>query len=165
MKKRIALLLVLALCISSLVGLTAIAEGEATPSLEIAYCTVPMQASVCILYAVAADEYDDASKLKVLVWENDEADAVELSASGVLEIGGKDYVVFAYTGLSAAEMRTVVYAKVSYDGALGTKVASYSVAAFVEAYCATDASQANKDMVSAMLAYGDAVANMEANKA
>lgn len=156
--KKIALLLVLALCLSSLAGVVAVAEGEpATPSLEIALYTVPMSATVSILYAVAADGYESFDGLKLLCDKGNGAE--EILPAGVLEIGGKNYIIFRYDNLSAAEMDVDVTACVSYGGATGTPI-TYSVADFAAGYLAGSASADSKALVSAMLEYGAAVKAM-----
>ena len=158
--KKIALLLVLVLCLSSLTGVAAVAEGEApaeAPSLDIALYTVPMKATVSILYAVEAAGYESVDGLKVVVTKGESSE--EVLPAGVMTIDGVEYIIFEYEGLSAAEMRTTVSAHVEFGGESGASV-EYSVAKFAENY-----KGAHIDLVAAMLAYGDAVAAMMAAKA
>lgn len=155
MKKKLALLLAVALVFTCMLGLSATAE---TPSDEIAMVTVPMRATVSILYAVEAAGYNDPANVSVVIIAKG-GETVEDTAEnlGVYNIDGKDYILFEYSNLSAADMRTTVTAKV----AGGTKTVEYSVEKF-----ATDYEAANPDktaeitLLNKMLAYGDAVAAM-----
>ena len=160
--KKIAFLLVLALCLSMPVGTVAMAEGEtATPSLEIALYTVPMRATVSILYAVEAAGYESFDGLKLLCDKGKGEE--EVLPAGTLNIDGVDYIIFEYSNLAASEMDLDVTAKVSYGGATGAPV-SYSVADFAQSYLAGNGSADCKALVTAMIEYGAAVKAMASAK-
>ena len=152
--KKIALLLALVLCFSCFTGLAVSAEPT-DPSQEIELVTVPMRATVSILYAISADGYSSFDGLKLVVTKN--GTATEVAPAGTTEIGGKNYIVFSYDGLSAAEMELVVSAYVDYNGATGEPV-EYSVATFAESYKASGGQYVY--LVEAMLKYGKAVKAM-----
>ena len=158
MKRRLVLLLALAFIFASLAGLTALAD-DAEPSVEISYYTVPMTATVEILYAIPADGYDvnpdgTVDGLSLLVWKGAEGTAdtaVKLSSQGIMNIKGKNHLVFVYDGLDADEMDVKVYARVSFGDRLGsTKV--YSVKDFAASY-----NGEHKSLVAALIKYGNAI--------
>ena len=158
--KRIAFFLALVLCLSSLTGILVMAEGEqasATPSLDIAYCTVPMKATVSILYAIPAAGYESTAGLKLVVTKGESSE--DVLPAGVMSIKGVEHIIFEYEGLSAAEMKVSVSAHVEFGGESGETV-EYSVQKFAESY-----SGAHGDLIDAMLAYGDAVAALVAKNA
>ena len=152
--KKIALLLALVLCFSCLAGVAVSAE-PASPSQKIELVTVPMRATVSILYAISADGYNGLDGLKLVVTKNG-ADA-EVAPAGITTIGGKQYIVFRYDGLSAAEMELEVSAYVDYNGAVGAPV-TYSVKTFADKYKTSGGQYV--DLVDAMLKYGAAVKAM-----
>lgn len=156
--KKFIFLLALVLCLSSLSGIAVIAEDDvASPSVEIAIYTVPMKATVSILYAIEADGYMSFDELKLVA---DKGSGEEFIApSGVLTKDGVRYIVFEYSNLSASEMDKRVTACVEYNGNRG-KAVSYSVADFAASYASGNGSEKNKAMVAAMIAYGDAVKAM-----
>ena len=158
MKRKLILFLAVALALTSIVGLTALAE-DAEPSVEIAYYTVPMTATVEIFYAIPADGYKvnpdgTVDGLSLLVWEGAEGTAdtaVKLSAKGVTSINGKNHIIFVYDGLDAGEMDVKVYARAFFGDRLGsTKV--YSVKDFAASY-----NGEYKSLVAALIKYGNAI--------
>ena len=180
MRNRISLILVVALLLSSLVGLTAVAEGSrssAAPSYEIAAFNVSVKANVELLFAVPAAGYeinDDGSvdNLQVLVWKEGKAngaynkdDAVTngavLNSKGVLSIGGVYHLVFTYNGLSASEMADTVYVRTLYTAENGmrsySEIHDYSIAEFANTYLNKDGVK-NKPLIEAMIDYGHFVA-------
>ena len=155
MKKNLALLLAVALAFTCMLGFGATAEESASDVLV----TVPMRATVSILYAVKAEGNENATVLitaknKVALGEAEAATKLD----GTYEIGGVEYILFEYSNLAASEMRTSVTANI------GGKVVTYSVADFVEDYMAqyTGNTEYAKQvtLVEKMLAYGDAVAKL-----
>ena len=152
MKKRIALFLVLVLCVSAL-SVLATAEESTAPSLDIAYYTGPMRATVSILYAV---EY--AGDVYLMV------DGARLDAIGTLTkdlgTGEKTYLIFEYN-LNANQMAKEVSAYAT-NGTDAGKTVTYSVNEFLDAYAAKyegEESKANHvQLVKDMKAYGEAVA-------
>ncbi len=174
MKKNLSLILALALVLSSLACLTVVggaAETEAAPSQEIAYYNLSLKANVCLLFAVPADGYavkadGTVSNLQLLVWEGNSASGLYnkkdatakgevVEASGKMTIGESEYVIFSYSGLSASQMTETVYVRTLYTNARGdrsySEVYDYSVAEFAMTY-----NGSKTDLVSKMLAYGDA---------
>ena len=153
--KKIALLLALVLCFSCFAGFGVAAE-EAAPSQEIQFVTVPMRATVSILYAISAEGYDSLDGLKLVVDKN--GTISEVAPAGTATVNGMYCIIFQYDGLSAAEMDLAVSAYVDYNGQCGEAV-EYSVSAFAEDY----AEQGGKyvSLVEAMLRYGAAVKAME----
>ena len=158
MKKRFLFLLVAVVALCSLVGISAVA-ADSEPSVEIAYYTVPMRASVEILYAVPADNYSVNSDgtvdgLSLLVWKGSEGsvdNACSVKSSGVADINGKPHIVFVYDQLGAHQMGLKVCARVSYNGRLGSAV-NYSVKDFAASY-----DGAYKSLVAALIKYGNAI--------
>ena len=155
MKKNLALLLAVALAFTCMLGFGATAEESASDVLV----TVPMRATVSILYAVKAADSEGVSVL-ITRKDNVELDAPEAATrlDGTYEIGGVEYILFEYSNLAASEMRTSVTATI------GEKTVTYSVAQFVADYTAQYAENAEYakqvTLVEKMLAYGDAVAAM-----
>ena len=159
MKKNLALLLAVALAFTCMLGFGATAEESASDVLV----TVPMRATVSILYAVKAAGNEDASVL--ITAKNGVALGAPEAATKIdddYDIGGVKYILFEYSNLTASEMRTSVTATI--DG----KVVTYSVADFVADYTAqyTGTEYAKQvTLVEKMLAYGDAVAEMNKEEA
>ena len=157
--KKIALLLLLAICISVLGITVSSAETAATdPALEIAFYTVPMRASVSILYAV--EKYNDRTVYVV-------ADGKQAKFRGELtqNLGGgeKTYLIYECE-LDAKDMSKEVTAYV-VDATDTTKTGTtitYSVNTFLDSYIARYNDDATKtayvDLVKAMKAYGEAIA-------
>ena len=163
MKKNLAFLLAVVLAFSCLLGLSATA---AEPSNEIAMVTVPMRATVSILYAVEAAGYADSAAVSVVITAKDGNVLDEAEAAknlGVYQIDGVDYILFEYSNLEAADMEVEVTAKV--EG--GNSTVTYSVAKFAEEYVAQYAGNADYaeevKLVNSMIAYGEAVAAMKKN--
>ncbi len=175
MKKNLALLLCLALCLSSLIGLTAYAEETETTlpaAPEIALVNVSIKSNVAMLFAVPVGDFtvnEDGTVdgLNLLVWKGESdsgrygrgsADAT-LEAQGKLIYGGETYVVFVYSGLAAKEMTDTVYARtVVSDGKGGLnygEAIDYSVAEWARSYNSTN--EKNKALAENLLAYGAAM--------
>ena len=155
MKKNLALLLAVALAFTCMLGFGVTAEESADDILV----TVPMKATVSILYAVKAAGNDDA-KVVITAKDDVELDAPEAAEKlGTYQIGGVDYILFEYSNLAASEMGVVVTAEI------GEKTVKYSVAQFGDAYIAQYGENPEYakqvKLVESMLAYGEAVAAMK----
>ena len=163
LKKFTSLLLILTLltgiCLLPVVSVAESAESTAIDhNLDIALYTVPMKASVVILYAIKSSSVPGVNGLKLVVTKGEEP--TDVLPTGRTIINGEEYIIFEYKGLSASEMRSRVSAYVCYGDARGSAV-EYSVADFAEAYIAKGGKYV--DLVNAMLEYGDAVAKLIAN--
>ncbi len=176
MKKTTALILVLSLCLSAMLGLTAIAEAEETATVleapEIALANVSVTTNVALLFAVPADgltvnKDGTVDGLNLLVWEGvsesgkygrGSADAT-LAAQGRLIVGENEYVVFVYDGLDAKQMTDTVYARTVVSdgkGNLGySKVIDYSITEWARSYNSTNA--ANNALAANLIEYGAAM--------
>ena len=119
--------------------------------------TVPMKATVSILYAIKTSSVTSTEDLRLVVTKG--STTSEIAPAGTMIISDETYIVFEYTGLTASEMRTTVSAYIRCGEARGNAV-EYSVATFAEAYAAKGGQYV--ELVSAMLAYGDAVAKLAA---
>ena len=158
MKKHLSIILVIAMLLTMLAGITAFADS-AEPSLEIKYYTVPMTTTVEILYAVPAEGYDvnpdgTVDGLYLLVWKGAEGSvdsAEKIQSCGFMRIDGVKHLIFRYEGLNADEMGVKVYARVSYNGNLGS-AKSYSVKDFAASYDGK-----YKSLVAALIKYGNAI--------
>ena len=158
MKKHLAFTIVIAMLLSMLVGLTAFAN-DAEPSVEIEYYTVPMTATVEMLYAVPAEGYDinddgTVDGLYLLVWKGAEGSvesAEKIQSCGFMRIDGVKHLIFRYDGLGAHEMGVKAYARISYNGRLGS-TKSYSVKDFAASYDGK-----YEDLVASFIKYGNAV--------
>ena len=116
MKKNLALLLAVALAFTCMLGFGVTAEESADDILV----TVPMKATVSILYAVKAVGNDDATVV-ITAKDGVALDAPEAAEKlGTYQIGGVDYILFEYSNLAASEMDVVVTAKI------GDKTVKYS---------------------------------------
>ena len=144
MKKNLAFLLAVVLAFTCVLGLGAAAAEAKAP---VIYTTVPMRATVSILYAVKAAELDGAA----LYVQKNGGEAVALT--NPKEEG--EYLIFEYSNLSAAEMETKV--KVYVEG-YEADAKTYSVADFLNKYIAENENSANGKLAKAMLDYGAAVA-------
>ena len=157
MKKKNSLITLAAatalLCVGA--GFAVNAE-EAAPSQEIQFVTVPMRATVSILYAISAEGYDSLDGLKLVVNKN--GTISEVAPAGTATVNGMYCIIFQYDGLSAAEMDLTVSAYVDYNGQAGEAV-EYSVSAFAEDYAAQGGKYVS--LVEAMLRYGAAVKAMQ----
>ena len=175
MKKNLALLLCLALCLSSLIGLTAYAEETETTlpaAPEIALVNVSIRSNVAMLFAVPVGDFTvnndgTVDGLNLLVWKGESetgrygrgsADAT-LKAQGKLVHGGETYVVFVYTGLTAKEMTDTVYARTVVSDGKGNiaygEAIDYSITEWAKNYETT--SEKNKALAENLLAYGSAM--------
>lgn len=147
MKKNLALLLAVVLVFTSMLGLSVSATEADAP---VIYTTVPMRATVSILYAVKADREVELVATK--------ADGEPETLTSFKNENGVYY--FEYSNLSAAEMETkvTVYVAGHQDSAV-----SYSVADFLNAYIAKhtvdDVVDTNGTLAQKMLDYGTAVYN------
>ena len=176
MRKYLALLLIMALSLTALLGLAPMASAEeeaVTPSQDIAYFNVSLKMGATILYAVPADGYTvnpdgTVDGLQLLVFDGTkpalfsytQATSV-VEASGKTTINGKTYIVFSYSELSASQMTDTIYARVVYTKADGFRsygeVYDYSIAEFANWYLNRETSQ-HVELVETMLVYGDAAA-------
>lgn len=175
MKKNLALLLCLVLCLSSLIGLTAYAEETETSlpaAPEIALVNVSIRSNVAMLFAVPVGDFTvnadgTVDGLNLLVWKGESengkygrgsADA-NLAAQGKLSFGGETYVVFVYTGLTAKEMTDTVYARTVVSDGKGNlgygKVIDYSITEWAKNY--ESENEANTALVENLIAYGAAM--------
>jgi len=175
MKKNLALLLCLALCLSSLIGLTAYAEETETTlpaAPEIALVNVSIRSNVAMLFAVPVGDFTvnndgTVDGLNLLVWKGESeygrygrgsADAT-LKAQGKLVHGGETYVVFVYTGLGAKEMTDTVYARTVVSDGKGNiaygEAIDYSITEWAKNYETT--SEKNRALAENLLAYGSAM--------
>ena len=175
MKKNLALLLCLALCLSSLIGLTAYAEETETTlpaAPEIALVNVSIRSNVAMLFAVPVGDFTvkndgTVDGLNLLVWKGESeygkygrgsADAT-LKAQGKLVHGDETYVVFVYTGLGAKEMTDTVYARTVVSDGKGNiaygEAIDYSITEWAKNYETT--SEKNRALAENLLAYGAAM--------
>lgn len=175
MKKKLALLLVVALSLTAVLGLAPMASAEEevvapTTAPEIEYFNISLRVGATLLFAVPADGFTvngdgTVDNLKLLLTKDSDskgiggvADGLLLEASGKAEIGEKTYVVFAYSGLAANEMADIVYARTVLIDADGFykygEAKGYSVTEFVNKYEGTD--EGTNSLIDSLLAYGDA---------
>ena len=176
MKKKIALLLVLALCLSAMVGLTAWAEERAVveSAPDVAFANVSIKTNVELLFAVPVDDVsvtfnkEDGSmqNLCLYLWKGASEDgyrltsAERLESEGVIEKNGKVYAVFTYNGLTAMQMTDVVYVCTSYVSPTTNvryfgNIIDYSIAEWANYYTTTN--ELNRALVDAVIAYGAAI--------
>ena len=176
MKKYLALLLVMALSLTALLGLAPMVSAEeetVTPSQDIAYFNVSIKVGARLLFAVPADGYTvnpdgTVDNLQLLVWEEGESDGsysrkdaanngTILVAQGKQEIAGRDFIIFSYNDLAASQMSESVYVRTLYTTADGfrsySQVYEYSIAEFANNYLNRDGSQ-HVDLVEALVEYG-----------
>ena len=155
MKKNLALLLAVALAFTCMLGFGVTAEESAADILV----TVPMKATVSILYAVKATGNDGANVVITTKGEETGLSDAATRLDGTYEIGGVEYILFEYSNLAASEMGVQVTAEIN------GKSVTYSVAEFLTAYAAQYAENPEYvkqvKLVESMLAYGEAVAAMK----
>lgn len=175
MKKKLALLLVVALSLTAVLGLAPMASAEEeiiapTTAPEIEYFNISLRVGATLLFAVPVDGFTTnpdgtVDNLKLLLTKDSDskgiggvADGLIVESAGKTEIGEKTYIVFAYSGLAANEMADVVYARtilVSEGGRyIYGEAKGYSVTEFVDKYQGTDAGV--NSLIDSLLAYGDA---------
>ena len=128
MKKKLALLLVVAMALTAVLGIAPMASAEEeivapTTAPEIEYFNISLRVGATLLFAVPVDGFTvngdgTVDNLKLLLTKDSDAkgiggvaDGLLLEASGKTEIGEKTYVVFEYSGLAANEMADIVYAR------------------------------------------------------
>ena len=179
MKKNLALLLVVVLAMTAVLGLAPIAsaEGEtSTTAPKIEYFNVSLRVGATLLFAVPADGYNinadgTVDNLKLLVTKDAEIglggvyDSELLEASGKYMIGDKKYVIFEYSGLAANELNEIVYARpVRVNNGFYSygEAQSYSITEFLKRYEGTDAGI--NGLIDSLLAYGDAAIAYSANE-
>ena len=154
MKKNLALLLAVALAFTCMLGFGVTAEESADDILV----TVPMKATVSILYAVKAADNDSATVVITAKGEETGLSDAATRLDGTYKIGDVEYILFEYSNLAASEMDVVVTAQI------GEKTVKYSVAQFGAAYIAQYGENLEYakqvKLVKSMLAYGAAVAAM-----
>ena len=113
MKRRIILFLVAMVLIAASL-LFVVGATETPPELKIGYCSLSFRDTVCIKYAVSAQ---NAENVTVLVWNEAQSEYVygthdaELTSVSKETIDGEEYFVFDYTALSAKQMTDTVYAR------------------------------------------------------
>ena len=162
--KKIALFLAALLCFSCFAGTVALADAAAPSAetegspLDILYYTVPMKAAVEIFFAIDASGIDaaDYGKLTLLATKPGSDRADRVAPSGYCEINGRRCIVFVYDNLAANEMGAMVSARVVCGEDSGNTV-THSVKEFAESYLAGDHEEKYKELVRAMIAYGEAV--------
>ena len=177
MKKNLALLLVVVLALTAVLGVAPIASAEeeaATKSQDIAYFNVSLKMGATILFAVPADGYTVNSDgtvdgLELLIFEGSrpslftytQATSI-LEASGKTTINGKTYVVFSFSELSASQMTDTICARAVYTDSKGFRsygeVYDYSVVEFANWYLNRTDPVQHAELVETMLVYGDAAA-------
>ena len=168
MKKNLALLLVVAIVFTCLLGFSASAAEYYTVSIV----TVPMRATVSVLFAIEildgndetinnykdheAGEHTGISIYKTVNGEEQSRD-MNFEYKGILQMGGKMYWVYEYSNISAAEMENNIRAKVtSTPDSFSVNV---SVAQFLRSYAAdTNNLEADRTLAEKMLAYGEKAA-------
>ena len=176
MRKYLALLLIMALSLTALLGLAPMAsaaeEEAVTPSQDIIYFNVSIKVGARLLFAVPADGYTvnpdgTVDNLQALVWEEgasngvySKSDAEEngavLEAQGKQTIGGKEFIVFSYTGLDASQMSETVYIRtlVTENGLPSYgDIYDYSIAEFANTYLNRDDAEYKK-LVKSLVDYG-----------
>ena len=176
MKKNLALLLVVAMALTAMIGLVPASAAESTtPSQEIEYFNVSLRVGATLLFAVPADGYSvqadgTVKNLKLVVVKDSVNPSTAtpyegelLEASGKTEINEKEYIVFEYSGLAANEMCDIVYARTVTLNDRGFRtygdIKSFSLTEFVQNY-----NGQYKALVGSMLAYGDAAIAYKANE-
>jgi len=175
MKKKLALLLVVAMALTAVLGIAPMASAEEeivapTTAPEIEYFNISLRVGATLLFAVPVDGFTvngdgTVDNLKLLLTKDSDSkgiggvgDGLLLEASGKTEIGEKTYIVFAYSGLAANEMADVVYARTVLVNADGFhkygEAKGYSVTEFVKKYQGTD--EGVNGLIDSLLLYGDA---------
>ena len=174
MKKNLAFLLVVIFVLTAVLGVAPIASAEeeeiAAPSTEIAYFNISLRVGATLLFAVPSEGYTvnpdgTVDNLKLLITNDCNnkgiggvADGELLEASGKYMIGGKEHIVFEYSGLAANELVEIVYARTLYIDENGFynygEAKGYSVTEFLKKYNGTD--EDVNDLIDMLLAYGDA---------
>ena len=178
MKKNLALLLVVVLAMTAVLGLAPIAsaEGETTTTApKIEYFNISLRVGATLLFAVPADGYTinedgTVNNLKLHVSKDSEfvlggvTDGEIIEASGKYMIGDKKYIIFEYSGLAANELNEIVYARtvrVNNGFYIYGEAQSYSVTEYLKSYKGTDAGI--NGLIDSLLAYGDAAIAYKAN--
>ncbi len=151
MKRTFSLFLALVMLLGSLAGLSAVAEGEIPAPVvcqpEIAYTNVAYADGIVLMFAVDAPaELPEGAKVELLLWKDalaigtfsadDKLAKTILAEAEKSTIGGAEYLVFKYDGLSAEMMTDVIYARPVYTDADGKRtygdVIDYSVVEYVK---------------------------------
>ncbi len=166
MKKIIVLILTLVLIVSSVSVLVVMAGASSpVPEMNIAYCNLSFQNSVCIKYAVNSN----VSNAKILIWTSPRTEYTVGTQDGEItdyvteNIGGTPHMIFDYTALVAKQMTDVVYAR-AYSRVDGvdyySEINKYSILQYAynklgkTGTASTDTEL--KEMLTHMLAYGAA---------
>ena len=137
MKKNLAILLVVATLFTCLLGFSA----SAAPSYKIAMVTVPMRATLSILFAVEVDDYGtletgEPASPRVAIYESIESNSRQhyLNTIGVYtDEGGKSYWIYEFE-LPAADMEKQIKADVVGQRGLHE---IFSAADYLRAYIKT----------------------------
>ena len=159
MKKNLALLLVVAIVFTCLLGFSASAADYYTVSMV----TVPMRATISVLFAVEVKTGDVNNKVDgenhpgISIYKDGGIRDSNYEYKGILEMDGKQYWVYEYSNIAASEMEVDIRAKVpSTPDNLSIHV---TVADYLRAYAGNTENDANYiDLANKMLAYGEKAA-------
>ena len=154
MKKRLAFILALIMLFGTLFAVISTAEGEDISAEAeekylpaIAYANVNYVGSINMMFAVSAPtDLAEDEEVKLLVWNSrhdsrifsnyDPVKTTLLPETSPVEIGGKSYLVFNFTGIDAAEMAQIICARpiVVKEGKAITygPLVEYSVLEYIE---------------------------------
>ena len=159
MKKNLAILLVVATLFTCLLGFSASAADYYTVSMV----TVPMRATVSVLFAVEVKTGDVNNKVEgeahpgISIYKNGAIRDSNYEYKGILEMDGKQYWVYEYSNIAASEMEVDIRAKV--PGTLDDLSIHVTVADYLRAYAGKMENDENyRDLANKMLAYGEKAA-------
>ena len=158
----------LSLMIVGFAGLSALGAAETSPEVRIAHHNLAFTNEVCLLYAVEAEGTGGVAPFMEFRVGNDDLSTPDIVCRTYeyrpMEKGdGQNYYIFAFDGLSAAQMADTVYARagVTVDGTTYYgKTDSYSVCEYaarklgkVDGVSPTE-DQALRELLLSMLEYG-----------
>ena len=182
MKKNLALVLALVMLMGTIFSVIPVAAAEDTAPAsyepEISYANINYSDKLYLMFAVPAPATDlgDSAEIELLVWAN-KGDSEAFSYNDVNKtvvsaevekatIGGAEYLVFKYAGLTAADMTSIIVARpvvINTTGDVTTVVKygdiiEYSVLEYVATakgeFGATALSEDVLAMLDAMLDFG-----------